>query len=330
MRCVLVGLALVVGTPTAAADERTYPDPRAVLIDPEVSPYRVHVGALRGASLTAEGPLELRADHQPFEPMEELIAVDERAGRVRVIADHPTDGVRVMAWLDARDLAWTLTREVRVAGRGDVGVWLRPGAPVTARLRGARARVSYRGEELALRGEVARDALDRVYRVDTGEEPADDDGELREVKRLRVAPGGALLHRRPLWVTVVSQRGAWMEVEHRSRHVRMRGWVGPQDIPDGGYGVCGCRGVGMRGRYAAVGAQRVTVDEGACLYDRAGGELVGVTQRRSERFTHRHQDSWWQILVDTPWGLTDVWAARLDDARGVWRRCDLGGRGLDR
>jgi hypothetical protein len=303
------GVGLTVAAP------RTYPAPSAILVEPLASPYRVHVERMNPVSFTIGGAPS-RSGGRAIDRMLELPVVEERGDRVRVVVEG--DGVRAMVWVDARDLSWSIARPVRLAGRGDAGVWLSTGAPVTVAGSGRRRTVTYDDGQVKARGAVTAAGVARIFPVSRPQRTSF--GAVAE--EIRVAPDGAVLHTGPLPVEVLARRGAWIEVEHRARYVRVRGWVAAARLGDGSFGTIGSGG-GFG--FGMSHTERVTVPAGACLYDRIGGQVVALQRVTDRRYAAGRDGDWWQVYVGTPWGLLLAWGHWLgDDAGGgpLWDRCD--------
>ncbi len=114
----------------------------------------------------------------------------------------------------------------------------------------------------------------------------------------------------------------WTEVEHRSRYLRIRGWVASDRVDLGRF--MGSIGTGGGSGFGMSDTDRVEIPAGACLFDRAGGQLVGVQLATQRRYLAVHDGDWWQVYVGTPWGTLLAWAHALgDDGAGhpTWDRC---------
>jgi hypothetical protein len=313
MRWAVLTLVVMLAGARAHAGPRAYPGATAILTDPMASPYRVHVARMTEVSLTFAGPPSSGGGHE-LDRMLEVPVVAERGDRVRVLIEH--DGARTLVWLAAADLAWAVTRPVRLAGRGDAGVWLTTGAPVTAAAAGKRRAITYDDGRVTVRGTVAAGALARVFPVSRPLRRTF--GSLAE--EIRVAPGGAVIHATPLEVEVVGRRGAWVEVEHRSRYMRVRGWVAADRLTDAGFGTFG---TGTGSGFGMSHVERITVPLGACLYDRPGGDPVGVQLVTERRYAPGRDGEWLQVYVGTPWGTVLAWGHPLGDEDGHprWATC---------
>lgn len=314
MRAIWLALVTLTGVATAEAGERTYPAATEILVDPMTSPYRVHVARMGEVRLAPGGASSRPGGHQ-LTRMLELAVVEERADQIRIVYDH--DGARLMLWVASADLTWSIARPVRLAGRGDDGVWLGTGAPVTVTGAGRKRTVTYTDGDITVRGVVAADAVTRVFPVSV----RGDRTFGATAREIRLAPGGALLRARPIGVDVVRVRGGWTEVEHRSRYLRIRGWVANARLSDELFGLSGT------GAGSAIGMSHtplVDVPAGACLYDGRGGAPAGVQLVDDRRYVAGHDGDWWQVYVATPWGTVLAWAQALgDDAAGDprWERC---------
>ncbi len=298
---------------TVAAEPRTYPPTLTVLREPTASGYRVHVARMGRGTIAIDDDREQRAAHEvPIE--DELPVAAETGDRVRVVIEY--DHARTLLWLRTDDLAWTMLRPVQLAGKGDVGVWLTTGAPVTADRGAVRRAVRYRDRSVSVRGKVAADAIGRVFPATVDVYPRGG----AKVRELRARPGGAVIYRGTLDGEVVERRGAWSLVEYRARYVRIRGWA---RAVEAGFGTL--YGGGSGSGHGMSHTRRIEVAAGACLYDRKDGELVGLQLGASERYVAAQVGDWYELYVGSAWGLHRVWArAVVDDAGGppTWERCD--------
>lgn len=310
---VIITSQLVVAARATAAP-RTHPDPAAVLAEPAAAPDRVHVERMGAVALVPGGATTDDGGHQ-LGRMLELPVVDERGPLVRVLVEH--DHARTLVWVHADELAWSIARPVRLAGKGDAGIWLTTGAPVAVTGKGKRRTVRFDNASVRVTGTVAAGQLTRVFAVSAPIEPTFGS----TAPDLRVAPGGAVLYAQALSVDVVGQRGAWDEVEHRSGYVRIRGWVEHARLDSG---LLGTFGTGGGSGYGMSDTAQVTVPAGACLYDELGGKMVGVQLTTGLRYVSRHRGDWWLVYVGTPWGKLEAWGQAVGtDATGapLWQRC---------
>lgn len=298
----------------AHAEPHTHPAASAILIDPAASPYRVHVAKMGEVRLVPGGALSGSGGH-PLDRLHEVPVVEEAATQTRILFEH--DDARMMLWIDNTALTWSLVRPVQVTGRGDAGIWLGTGAPVTVGGPGPRRAITYADRAVTIKGTADADAIARVF-------PASDDVESylgTSAPDIRIAIGGPLIYRRPLPVDVMSKRGAWTEVEYRTRYVRIRGWVAGARIKtdlsiDSGTG--GGSAIGMSD------TDLIDIPAGACLHDRVGGQVVGIESAPQRRYVAGHDGDWWQVYVLTPWGTVHAWAHSLGkDPTGapLWARC---------
>ena len=308
----VVALALAAGS--VQAGPRVYPGPLEILAEPLASPYRVHVARMTEVTLAPGGPPSEGGGHLLDRTLE-VPVVEERAGLVRALLAH--DDARTMVWIDEDDLAWSIARPVRLAGRGDAGVWLTTGAPVTVSGKGAKRTITFADRGVKVSGAVGADDLARVFPVSQPLQPTFGP----TASRLRVRPGGAILYRGQLSVEIVSRRAGWIEVEHRSRYLRIRGWVDPANLSED---LLMIGGTGSGSGFAISDVERVVVPAGACLFDRAGGEVVALQLATTRRYVSGKDGDWWQLYLGTPWGTVLAWGHALgtgDAGQPTWERC---------
>lgn len=309
-------LVLHAGEPAGdVARPRTYPRASTLLADPTAAPYRAHVARMGEASLVLGGARTEDGGHT-IERDVELPVAGERDGHVRVVVEH--DDARTLVWIDAADLAWSITTTARLAGRGDAGVWLLPGAPVTITGgRGASRTVQFDDDGLTVSGAVAVRALGKVFPASASRARAS----MQRADHLRVTPGGEELYPGALEVEIVRREGAWTLVEHRGRYVHVRGWVpAVEDV-----GTISTVGSGSGSAFGMSDTDRVAIAQGACLFDGARGAPVARQLAAGERYVASRRGDWWQLYVGTPWGLTTAWAHATPGVGGgalAWEACD--------
>lgn len=307
-------LVLTAGAPRVEA-ERRYPPVVTVLGDPQATPYRAHVARMGAARVLISGDDAEDGGHQ-LDLQGELPVAGEADGKVRLVSEY--DHARVLVWVDADDLSWALTTPVRLRGKGDAGAWLSTGAPVTVRGRGPRRTVTYVDDDVRFEGQAPARALDRVFATTVAVD-AVDAGDLATAHDLQVAPGGASLYRGSLAVVELGRRDGWVEVEHTSRYVRLRGWVRARDLVDDGLRSFSTGGLST---FSISDVPRVDVPAGACLYDRRGGAPAGVQLAPSRRYVAGGDDEWLELYVGSAWGTVRVWAhATGSGAATQWDRC---------
>ena len=315
---VLAMLGLAAAIPPANAGPRG--DVATALADPTRLPRRAHVAHAGRIGLTAETTVA-DADADADAQLDDVPVVAVTGARVRLVIDD--DGARLLLWVDAADLAWAITREVRVAGKGDVGVWLLSGARVTASGTGARRRVIAAitsADPVEVRGVVPATALGKVFTV-APPPPATPPGQ--HAPAILDAPDGAPLLTTPdgLNVRVVAAGGGdWRLVEHHGAGLRVRGWARLRDLEDGWLTL----GSGVGRAYGISDTARVTVAAGTCFHAAAAGPVVGVQLADSVRYAHGPERGWWPVYVGTAWGLFTVMAQQTGtDAAGepVFARC---------
>jgi hypothetical protein len=305
---VLICAALLVPASAAAAP--------AALRDLRPFGLRVHVAHVGAAGLRADH-LVADASNQTVSIWDEYVVVAQRAGAVRIALDE--DDARLLLWIAADDLAWTVARATRILGRGAAGVWVLPGAPLAISGDGRRVAATYDDDAgLTVNGTLARSALTRVFAA-TRERDFGDAGAAHFARE----PGGdpLIAPTYELGVRVVD-RGPedWRLIEHRGRYVRIVGWARAADVQAGVIGL-GTAGVGMG--YGMSDTARVELPAGACLLDPDTGAIVGVQTRTSERYASELGAGRWSVTVGNAWGLRQVIAQDLAGGQGAarWRMC---------
>jgi hypothetical protein len=314
MRWVVLVLGVCAGS--AAADDAV----TTALTAPERLPLRVHVARAGDFELVPDqvvtethlGDTDVRFDDVPV--------VETRPGHVRIV--HDDDDARVLMWIPETDLAWGIAKKTRIAGKGDVGVWLLPGARVTATGAGKKRRIKTtfnNGLDVELSGIVPADALTRTF-AEAG--PSAPFGHEEHAAAIRLEPGGKKLPGfvNGLTVHVVAPgRGGWKLVEHTSRWLEVRGWVHDRDL--GGLRAMSTTGGGVG--FGMSDTDRVDVNAGACLYAAKDGPVVGVQLANSTRYTATNDGTWWTIYVGNHWGHFQVnaRASRVDKGKPTFAPC---------
>jgi len=268
---------------------------------------------VRLARLAVHDKAWLRPGDEPhtapgwYVPEDPEVAVAEVQGdRVRIL--HDDDDVRVLVWIARADLAQVTVREVELRP----GVVLRAGTPITGAAITADGLVVHGEVEPAQRG----DLWDAVP-------PRPDAGQTRTLgsgRPIRAAPDpGAdvlAMTTEAIEVRVIgpAARG-WLEVETTGQHVVVRGLVERWYLDDLG----ATFGTGGGSGYGSSHAISIEVPAGTCLYDAIDGEMIGiVTSDRSRLARRTDDDSWYVVLVNSPWGLLDI---PIHGGEGSWDRC---------
>jgi hypothetical protein len=308
-----VGLALCTGS--AVADDQA-----TALTDPQRLPLRVHIARAGNFGLTPDATNTDAHHRDATVTFDDVPLVETRAGRMRIVNDD--DSARMLLWIDEKDLAWGIAKKTRIAGKGDVGVWLMPGARVTATGLGAKRHIKTRfnsGLDVELSGVVPADALTRTFaNAPDASAFANDE----TASAIRLEPGGKKLAGFPqgLSVHVVAPgRGGWKLVEHRGRWLEVRGWVHDRDLG----GLLGTGGTGGGRGYGMSDTDRVDVNAGACLYAAKDGPIAGVELENLTRYSSANDGTWWTVYVGNAWGLFTVYvrASRVDKGKPTFAPC---------
>jgi hypothetical protein len=240
---------------------------------------------------------------------------------VRVVSDQ--DDARLALWIARSDLRETVLAPVKIeqgSAAESTGVWLEPGAAfeLLEEPSGVRRRVTTRVTGIAATGYV-RDAVIGTIWVGAVPRSAGNGDHVLDVGAvLRAAPNvqGPVVARvrAELSVHAIAAYGAWTLVEHVADGVRIRGYVETKELIEGIH-IGGLTGAGG---YGISDVDRVEVSAQACLYDRVGGEVVGVNVTARERYGFVEQ-GWGHVYVSTPWGLTVVLVRAAGE--GAWESC---------
>ena len=273
---------------------------------------------------------ENELSEQPIYPV-----IGESGDKIRIVV--PEDDARLAMWITRGDAATTTLAPVRVGdehGRADAtsGVWLGAGANLVAKpaAGGVRA-VSLANPYVDATGFVPAAALGEVWV--SGEREAYDPslaftsepapsatGTELAPGPIRVAPDGAVIAttKEILPVHGATPHGAWMEVDVHAVRVRVHGFV-PASAVSTPTALHGLHGSGTGGGYGISDTDEVDVPAGACLYDRAGGDIVGVEDAPKRRYAGRDENGWRRVYVGTEWGLLNAFVK--DTGGGKWEIC---------
>jgi len=288
-------------------------------------PTRVRLarhGAVRLAAGDAEPAVVGGGDELDAVEAPELVVIDQRRGRLRVVADG--DEVRLLLWIEARD-ARTVVAEAsdlaaapgEAAGQAPApGVRARPGvAAKVDEARGAERRVTLVDACVVAHGWVPAARLSRMYVPVAAPEPLAGDVTVARGTAVVDRPGGRVLAR--FADTCGAARAGQDEKEHtpivyRGDGFDVRGWIatGAAQSAAPAYGV---GGYGMLGRLRM--SERFLVPAGTCLHARRGGPVIGVALEDLDQVAREEEDGWWQISVATDWGALPVWVGEADPAR---------------
>lgn len=305
-------LLVLVGSAHAEDDTAT------ALREPAKLARRAHVARIGVFGLTADHNVDAEGPDAEQARFEEVPVLETRGERVRIV--HDNDDARILMWLDAADLSWAITREVRIKGKGDVGVWLLRGAPVNVRGTGARRRVSFQAGELTVTGTVAESALGKVFARPN--EPPFARSQVHVPTLLDAADGRALVGTPDGFdVRIVAPgSGDWQLAEHAGRYLRIRGWMRARDAKE----EWGTSGSGSGSGYGMSHTPRVPVRDGTCFHARPDGPVVGIQLRDAIRYAPGNDRGWYQLYVGNAWGLFRVHArVESTDAQGnpIFARC---------
>ena len=113
-----------------------------------------------------------------------------------------------------------------------------------------------------------------------------------------------------LSVAVRGVDGDWQDVRAVEGPIRVRGFV-PTSSLLADAGIEGGMSGGASG-YGISDTERLEVPEGACLFDRADGRIIGVNLVQRERYASEVETEWPSVYVDTLWGLITVTVHQQD------------------
>jgi hypothetical protein len=309
--------------------------------------HRVHVARIGHATFAVGGPRmdqpNTRTGSAELLPIYPVIG--ESGDRVRIVVVD--DFARLALWIPRADCGPAALVPVRLGdARGTTdqvsGVTLDPGASVVAQpATGGLRQVRIVDEYLDAAGYAPADTIGEVWiagaravydpsttttsepgPTPTGAEVAA--GPIREAPRDSAAVIATA--KQPLPVRVIRALGPWQEIEIDGRRIRVDGFVPTPavktDAPPRGYVTSG-----HDGSYAITDTIVFDVSDGACLYDREGGDVIGVEVGKKTRYGlgETSMKGWWTVAVSTDWGLMTVVVRDTDEADNPhaarWETC---------
>lgn len=276
-----------------------------------------------GGTPVRDAPGEASLDPKPSVPV-----LGETKQHVRIVDEG--DGARVAVWILRSDLAPAITSPTELLDeRGrPIGVHLDPGVEVAfadGRSRSVRP-VAVRDEAVRVAGFVPDSAIGTVWIGDVPREsPRRATFSLHADSTLRSAP-----HRdAPVIATLVrsaaarriAERGAWSEIEVARSGIRIHAFVPSSDlVPDAE--LAWSSGTHYGFSTWVTHTDSLEVPAGTCLYDREGGEVVGVTIA-AKTYSGYKSDEWGTVYVGSMFGSHTLRLHDVGDGSGEpqWESC---------
>lgn len=285
----------------------------AMLADPGVMeriPRRVWIAKLGMSRLRFDDAPNAAFQREP--PMQPVTVLDVGRKSLRVISD--ADGARVALWIDDGDAAPVAVVAARLTDESgkaasDTGVWVSPGARLELREpKLERHEVRVVSASLRVTGWIEKRAIGVVW-THAKPEQFGPTATVVSFTTLRAAPD----EKAPIVADTLVRlgaisgdaRGGWRLVELAVDRVRVRGFVPeasvenepPHEVDS----------ISLGNIYTVSHTVKIDVPAGACLYDRADGEVVGVNTRTRSRLGHQRDTDWQDVFVDGPWGLRTLY-----------------------
>ncbi|NVB77016.1 MAG: hypothetical protein HOV81_01355 [Kofleriaceae bacterium] len=263
-----------------------------------------------------------------LDPKPSVSVLGETKQHVRIVDEG--DAARVAVWIMRSDLAPAIIAPTEVLDeRGrPIGVHLDPGVEVAfadGRSRSVRP-VAVRDEAVRVDGFVSEGAIGTVW---VGDVPRDSstratfslhaDAKLRNAPR-NDAPEVATLVRSVV-ARRIAERGAWSEIEVLRPGIRIHAFVPSSEllaedeldwVSGGHYGFTAW----------VTHTDSLEVPAGTCLYDREGGEVVGVTIA-ARTYSGYKSDEWDTVYVGSMFGSHTLRLHDVGDgsAEPQWESC---------
>jgi hypothetical protein len=275
--------------------------------------------------------------------------IGESGDRIRVVVFGDSAGIAL--WIPRRDVAPTAMAPVRLGddhGRADavsgvtlgagVGLVAEPGVPGSEPAANGLRKVKLVDAFLDATGYAPAAAIGEVwvaneherYQPDEilSEPPPNPTGSEVAAVTIREAPRDdapvVATAKQPLPVRIVRLLGPWDEIEIHGSRVRVHGFVPVAAVTEHaeprsytGYG----HGAG----YGMSDTIMIDVPDAVCLYDRDGGDVIGVEDGAKQRYAHGGSAGWWSVVVGTDWGLISVTIHDVSEATdpraASWETC---------
>ena len=298
------------------ASAGSFPVPARELADPRRYAQLDHhawITHLGHAWIRRDEPMQGHPD--PLRQPRLFAVIDRRPDAVRVVSDE--DDARVAVWIARGDVDLTITAPVELADEGGAsdpvhGLWLDPGVTITAGASRSARRdrtIGLVDPELRASGYVGDDALGPVW---VGPVPPTSEAHPARAQiaagasiRVGPAPDARVLAQaiERVDTTATPAAAGWQEVDVRVRGIHVRGFVRTTELTSDVV----VRGVSTAGSgYGMSDTENMIVDAGACLYDRKGGDVIGVNTATRERYAFSVGEEWPSVYVSTPWDITLV------------------------
>ncbi len=264
----------------------------------------------------------------PLEPRErgpfEWSVLELRADAIRVLSDW--DDVRIGVWLPRAAAVPVIISQVALSADGVHGAWLAPGVPIAVRDNGltivdADVSIATTDPNLEVSGKVSQLALGAMW---IGPEPSvtgatpsnamvDAATEVHIAANAR-SPIVARIGAQPQDAIVIASSGGWTEVGISRYGVRVRGYVPAMSVQVTNPTIRFRDTVGAGG-YQLEDPDVIVLAAGTCLYDRVGGDVIGVVAKTGQRYVHGGPPAWPSIAVGTYWGLAWAFAHEVSPAK---------------
>jgi hypothetical protein len=278
------------------------------------------IGAVRFAASGAPIELSPTGSTPPLVPV-----IDQSADHVRVVSS--TDAAAFALWVDRADLATTVVHDAVVTNeRGmPLDVSLAAGTDLDVAWGADRREVTTRDALLRVHGWVRASELGTIWTGDVPRSRAQrgTPSMLAAHESVRAWPDdnaptiaeslGALA------VFEVAASGGWREIAVERDGARVHGFVHDAAIGKSMVSI----GMGTLGEaiFGMSDTDETVLPAGTCLYDRAGGDVIGVHLKKRQRYIVREDSRWPSVYVQTPWGIMLVFVHATGGGR--WERCPL-------
>lgn len=276
-----------------------------------------------GGAPVRDAPGEESLDPRPI-----VFVLGETKERVRILDEG--DGARVAVWILRSDLAPTIVRATELVDeRGrPIGVHLDPGVEISRGDGGSTSvrPVAVRDDGVRIAGFVRDDAIGGVW---IGDLPRDRSPlatfSLHAGAKLRTSARGDAPEVATLLVDLgarrIAERGTWSEVEVVRPGIRVHGFVPTRELSSE-LTIGSISGTRYGFSTWVTHTDSLEVPAGTCLYDREGGDVVGVTIA-AKTYSGYKSDEWDTVYIGSMFGSHTLRLRDMSEGSGEprWESC---------
>ncbi len=273
-------------------------------------------------------PITDQIDNRRVPVLEKVIG--ETRQRIRIVVDADREAIYA-AWIPRADAVPAALREVELDGKR--AAVLDPGAPLeVVETRGDERRVALLNDDVAIGGWLDAKLIGDVWLGPGARRPHDGPRELLEKAAIHEtasagSPIVAIANARVAITELGPERGGWIEVALERHYARVHGFARALDVQTPTE--LSLHSIGGGSGFGISDTDHADVTAGACLFDRAEGEVIGVNTKQVVRYAYRPSAAhpgWWTVFVGSHWGALRAYVHDLggDPAVPKWESCASG------